>query len=330
MSELGGVARFSTDAVPLRDRMGIWHDFFGRTIVGVDMMPADDEPLRFDMINRDLQRLAVATGHFSGYSANRTRELLADNKTGISLLMPGRSHFVACQRGREVALGEGQAVLMSMSETGYVEQAATAISNMPYMHIDLPRQMLAPLVPDLDDLILTVVSERNEALRLLRNYVGLINNGDRLVTEHTAHSVSSHILDLAVLAIGGSADARVEARRRGLGAARLASIKAYVRAHAGDPGLTVTEAARYAGISPAYIWKLFASEGGSFSSYLLEQRLGQAWRMLTSSDHGHLRISAIAYKTGFGDLSYFNRSFRRRYGMTPSDARAVGLDKSES
>jgi len=24
---------------------------------------------------------------------------------------------------------------------------------------------------------------------------------------------------------------------------------------------------------------------------------------------------------GFGDLSYFNRTFRHRYGITPSDAR---------
>jgi len=33
-------------------------------------------------------------------------------------------------------------------------------------------------------------------------------------------------------------------------------------------------------------------------------------------------IGAIALRVGFGDLSYFNRTFRRRYGMTPSDARA--------
>lgn len=32
-------------------------------------------------------------------------------------------------------------------------------------------------------------------------------------------------------------------------------------------------------------------------------------------------IGAIAYASGFGDLSHFNHAFRRRYGTTPSDAR---------
>ena len=32
-------------------------------------------------------------------------------------------------------------------------------------------------------------------------------------------------------------------------------------------------------------------------------------------------ISAVAYEAGFGDLSYFNRTFRRRYRATPSQVR---------
>jgi AraC-like DNA-binding protein len=32
-------------------------------------------------------------------------------------------------------------------------------------------------------------------------------------------------------------------------------------------------------------------------------------------------ISAIAFDAGFGDLSYFNRAFRRHYGETPSAVR---------
>ena len=34
-------------------------------------------------------------------------------------------------------------------------------------------------------------------------------------------------------------------------------------------------------------------------------------------------ISTIAYEAGFGDLSHFNRAFRRRYGQAPSDVRAT-------
>jgi AraC-like DNA-binding protein len=33
-------------------------------------------------------------------------------------------------------------------------------------------------------------------------------------------------------------------------------------------------------------------------------------------------IIGIAFDVGFGNLSYFNRLFRRTYGATPSDVRA--------
>ena len=49
----------------------------------------------------------------------------------------------------------------------------------------------------------------------------------------------------------------------------------------------------------------------------------RAHRMLTDPRYVARSISAIAFEAGFGDLSYFNRTFRRRYGATPSDVRAA-------
>jgi AraC-like DNA-binding protein len=44
--------------------------------------------------------------------------------------------------------------------------------------------------------------------------------------------------------------------------------------------------------------------------------------MMTDPRYADHRVSAIAFAAGFGDLSYFNRTFRRRFGATPSDLRA--------
>lgn len=43
--------------------------------------------------------------------------------------------------------------------------------------------------------------------------------------------------------------------------------------------------------------------------------------MLCSPTSQHLTVSSIAYEAGFGDLSHFNRCFRRHYGLTPREVR---------
>jgi AraC-like DNA-binding protein len=66
---------------------------------------------------------------------------------------------------------------------------------------------------------------------------------------------------------------------------------------------------------------LFEADGTTFSEFLTGQRLARAHRLLCEPDSSHTAISAIAYDVGFGDLSYFNRRFRRLYGLTPREVR---------
>jgi AraC-like DNA-binding protein len=40
-----------------------------------------------------------------------------------------------------------------------------------------------------------------------------------------------------------------------------------------------------------------------------------------------MAIWVVTMDAGFGDLSYFNRAFRRRYGASPSDVRATARSK---
>jgi AraC-like DNA-binding protein len=54
----------------------------------------------------------------------------------------------------------------------------------------------------------------------------------------------------------------------------------------------------------------------------LQKRLAAADLMLRDPRYADRNISAIAFEAGFGDVSYFNRIFRRRFGVKPADARA--------
>jgi AraC-like DNA-binding protein len=46
-------------------------------------------------------------------------------------------------------------------------------------------------------------------------------------------------------------------------------------------------------------------------------------RILSGRGDSAGKISPVAYGCGFGDVSYFNRTFRRHYGAASSDVRAL-------
>src|SRR3546814_10135503 len=74
------------------------------------------------------------------------------------------------------------------------------------------------------------------------------------------------------------------------------------------------------GISPRYVRRLFQEETGSFSAYVLDERLDRAHCLLLHPWLVPRTIAATAYACGLGDLSSFNSTFRRRLGITPSDS----------
>ncbi len=54
------------------------------------------------------------------------------------------------------------------------------------------------------------------------------------------------------------------------------------------------------------------------ANYIRTKRLEKAAELLKRSDE---QVSAIAYDSGFNDLSHFSKLFKRKYGMAPSDWR---------
>jgi uncharacterized membrane protein YkvA (DUF1232 family)/AraC-like DNA-binding protein len=130
----------------------------------------------------------------------------------------------------------------------------------------------------------------------------------------------AHMYELIAMALGARHNGAAIANCRDIRAARLKAIKADILENIGDE-LTVTAVALRHGITPRYIHMLFEMEGVTFSQYVLGQRLMRAYGMISDPRFAGLNITSIAFASGFGDLSYFNRTFRRRFGTTPYELR---------
>jgi len=111
----------------------------------------------------------------------------------------------------------------------------------------------------------------------------------------------------------------VEGRR--YSPARLNLLKAEVLQNLTRSTLTIDRIAQANGLSARQAQRLFAQSGVTFTEFVLEQRLSLAHRILVDPQNRYRKISDIAYSVGFGDLSYFNRAFRSRFGIPPSDMR---------
>ncbi len=99
---------------------------------------------------------------------------------------------------------------------------------------------------------------------------------------------------------------------------RLKGILKYVETNYHEK-ITIADAAGICGFSESHFMKFFkTSMDVSFTDYLNGYRLTMAARMLASSSDS---IANIAVETGFGNLSYFNRVFKRKYGCTPTEFR---------
>jgi AraC-like DNA-binding protein len=109
-----------------------------------------------------------------------------------------------------------------------------------------------------------------------------------------------------------------KAERRGRRDA-MGRVMEYIRAHIADPGMTLTDAAAAAFLSPNYLTHLLRKETGStFSELVLERRMRLARTQLMNSDTA---LSRIAQSCGFADEAYFSRRFRKAHGMPPGQFR---------
>lgn len=165
------------------------------------------------------------------------------------------------------------------------------------------------------------VSPDNPFAALLRDYcLSIHQQAERLAGERT-DAVVRHIVELAALTIGASSEGAHQARRNTLPEARLELAKNFVRRSLADTRLDDEAIGRHLGVSAPVVRRIFHAAGLSVSGYVRDCRLDRARAMLSEPLYGAVRILEISHLCGFSDISTFNRSYMRKFGMTPRETR---------
>ncbi len=262
---------------------------------------------------------SVSAGTVRGTPCVFIRKPVDDNNN-LYLVINRRGRFRVVQQSQQFELAVGDAVMFDNrcpSEFHCLDEGET-------WSLSCSRDALRHLVRDIDRAIERHIPASNRMLRLLVGYLETLFALDD-VTEPELAGV--HLADLVASALGAQADAQQAIEERGVRAARLQAVLDVITQGAGTLDLDPTGVAERVGVSVRYLHRLLEASGKTFSEHLLDRRLERAQRLLRDPRLAHSRIGELALQAGFSDLSHFNRSFRRRFGTTPTAARAEAMRK---
>jgi AraC-like DNA-binding protein len=186
---------------------------------------------------------------------------------------------------------------------------------------NVPRALMLAAAPNADAYSARPLQANPRILRYLINYTdAMLASGD-LRDPLLAGNIGNHMFDLAATLLGPTRDAAEIASGRGLRTTRLRAILAEIDRHFADPNLSAQTIAARHGLTRRNVERLMEESGETFSRAVLRRRLSEAAAMLSDPDRREMRISDIAFACGFGELSHFNRSFKREFGEAPRQFR---------
>jgi AraC-like DNA-binding protein len=317
MDDLVSRFRISTDGP---DGLDAFRETHGRVILRLDINPIDGVPLNVDMRFRSLPGLGIAFGRSSPTRNEHTTSLIDSDDLVFVVMTSGSRSFQHAKR--EGTISPGEAVLTTAGEAGTFFGGWSST-----VAFRLSRDIIVGRIPAPDDAVGRVIPAGSPVLSYMLSYAQLLDSENAINSAGLARSIVAHVHELAALTLERDAD--VLSRSDGVRAARLHAVRMDIIRNLAQHNLRLDDVAKRQGISRSYVGKLLAEAGTTFTEMVLTQRLAFAYSLLTDPRQIGKPVSSIAYEAGFSDLSYFNRSFRRKFGTTPSELRGRTRDETD-
>lgn len=245
----------------------------------------------------------------------RASHLSRVDKDCFYVALTQKGHQVVEQHGQRLAYGPGSATIFSASDP------YTLRNPDPHraFYLEIPRAAMVerwhPSRPMVDSINTTY-----GVGRIVRDMcASMVLEADTL-TDATRAELGERLIDVLALALDsplGDApglDGSIKSER-------LRQARTCIESNIGNPLLNPERVAAACQMSVRALHYLFKGTGQSVSDYIWERRLQRCREALQMPAQRRLTVTEIALAAGFNSMSHFSSAFRRRFGVTPSDAR---------
>jgi AraC-like DNA-binding protein len=248
----------------------------------------------------------------------RESHLSQVDKDCVYVALTQKGHQLVEQRGQRLAYGPGSATIFSAAEP------YTLRNPDPHraFYLEIPRAALTQRWQPAGSMVATINTTYGVGRIVTDMCASMVLEADTLSDAMRAQ-LGERLIDVLTLALESpSGDA--PQLDGSIKAERLRQAKAYIEWHIGNPLLNPERVAAACEMSVRNLHYLFRGSGQSVSDYIWERRLQRCREALQMPSERQRTVTEIALAAGFNSMSHFSSAFRRRFGVTPSDARDAG------
>lgn len=306
--------KFSTADVPFLDRGQWWKEVICRQYANVDITSPITYRFTSETTIYPWQQIQLSQVRSSSISIRRLPgEPRLSSQDGYFAVLLLSGDYLLEQDGREVFLQPGDLAIYDATRPHRIH----CPRDFSKLIFSVPRTVMRQRVAAVESCtairIAGDVGVGAVASHFLRTTAGQVQQ----MRSEEFYSMSDNALDM--LAVAAASIRPTNFYLSNSQSLSLHRVKAFIDAHLQNPALDPGLVSQGVRLSPRYIRRLFESERTSLMRYVLHARLEKCRMDIEKRNLTKLRISEIAFRWGFNELSHFSRSYKARFGASPRE-----------
>ena len=297
-----------------------WQSVIANLYANLNISILDTEHFFGQIRQSSFSRLDLTRFETDGEVAHRTSSHIGKDEEDFFLLNLGLAGTATFRQfGRECEITQGKYTLLHTgSPYSFVHP-----DRVSFVCLKIPAGALEARVNEVHDLCALSHPVNGGLAKVTADLLVSLDQEAAAICDASASAIEASLLDMVGVllttniqrdAVGGTA-VRWATHRRAMSLMTEAM---------GDGNLSPDALATRLGISTRYLHRIFEDADDTVSGTLARLRLEKSRQDLADPCQHPLSIKQIAFRNGFKSQSHFASAFRKRFGMTPKDARSVG------